>query len=122
MPDLDNLLGVGGGIGGGSFEEIAFLEGLRKRAECRRLQLAVRSFIRGAARTNLFLNIDALDDLYEEYKAETADGPFKRLANRSRSRRAFRVHYREFLKVLRDLLGEFFDECVATPAEPPAPW
>ena len=97
------------------------MEGLRRRAECRRLQLAVRSFVRSAARSTLFLNIDALDDLYEEYKAETADGPFKRLINRSRSRRAFRVHYREFLKVLRDLLGEFFDECVsATPA--PAPW
>ena len=95
---------------------MANLEGLRKRAECRRLQLAVRSFLRGAARSTLFLNIDALDDLYEEYKAQTADNIFKRLANRSRSRRAFRVHYWEFLRTLREFLGEFFDLCVAATA------
>lgn len=113
-------LAATGAAAGGDGGDIAELEGLRKRAECRRLQLGVRRFVRAAMRTIFFVNIEALDDLYEEYKEVTSDGIFRRFFNRSRSRRAFRRFYRVALRALRANLKEFFDFCVAVEPEPPA--
>ena len=98
--DIDSLAGSFLAIS--AFEDLENFTGLRRRIECARIINGLKRFIFRAITTLRNSYLIDVNDLYEDYKADTSDNGIQRLANRSRARGAFRAHARSAKRELRE--------------------